>query len=52
LKIQVHQGSGEIIIKVISEKDGTVIREITSKRLLKLAANMEDFSGTLFNSNA
>lgn len=52
LKIQVHQETGEIIIKVISEKDGTVIREITSKRLLNLVDNMEDFSGSLFNSKA
>jgi len=52
LKIQIHQGTGDIVIKVISEKDGTVIREIPSEKVLDIAKNMEDFSGILFNKNA
>jgi uncharacterized FlaG/YvyC family protein len=52
LKIQVHQGTGDIVIKVISEKDGTVIREIPPEKLRDLVANMEEFSGALFNKKA
>jgi flagellar protein FlaG len=52
LKIQVHQGTGAIVIKVISEKDGSVIREIPPEKLLDLIQSMEDFSGALFNKNA
>jgi flagellar protein FlaG len=52
LKIQVHQGTGSIVVKVISEKDGSVVREIPPEKLRDLVQGMEDFSGTLFNKNA
>jgi flagellar protein FlaG len=52
LKFQVHQGTGDIVIKVISEKDGRVIREIPPEKLHDLIANLEDFSGALFNKKA
>jgi flagellar protein FlaG len=51
LKIQVYQGTGDIIIKVISEKDGSVIREIPPEKLRDLIET-KDFSGALFNKNA
>lgn len=49
LKIQVHGGTGTIMVKVISESDGKVIREIPPKELLDLAAKIEDMTGALFN---
>jgi len=52
LKIQVHQGTGDIVIKVISEKDGTVIKEIPVGKAIEIAENTADFSGILFNKNA
>jgi len=52
LKIQVHQGTGEIMVKVISEKDGKVIREMPPEKMLDLAAKMEALAGTLFNEKA
>ena len=52
LKISVHEGTGDIIVKVISAEDGRVIREIAPKELLDLAAKMEEMTGGLFNENA
>jgi flagellar protein FlaG len=52
LKIQVHKGTGDIMVKVLSKEDGRVIREIPSEELLNLAAKMEQMTGTLLNENA
>ncbi|MBN1850779.1 MAG: flagellar protein FlaG [Deltaproteobacteria bacterium] len=52
LKIQVHQNTGKLIVKVISENDGKVIREIPPEELLDLAAKVEEMMGVLFNENA
>ena len=49
LKIQVHEGTGNIMVRVISEDSGKVIREIPPKELLDLAARMEELAGTLFD---
>ncbi|MFH1489773.1 MAG: flagellar protein FlaG [Pseudomonadota bacterium] len=49
LKIQVHEGTGRIMVKVISKEDGRVIREVPSEKLLNLAAKMEALSGLLFD---
>ena len=40
------------MVKVISEEDGKVIREIPPKELLDLAAKMEEMTGALLNENA
>jgi flagellar protein FlaG len=52
LKISVQQATGHIIIKVISTKDGKVIREIPPEKMLDLVAKIEEFAGTLFNETA
>jgi flagellar protein FlaG len=49
LKIQVHEKTGEIIVKVTSKESGKVIREIPSKELLDLAAKIEEMTGILFD---
>lgn len=49
LKIQVHGPTGNIMVKVISEKDGRVIREIPPEEWLNLAAKMKDMAGVLLN---
>ncbi|MBW1766658.1 MAG: flagellar protein FlaG [Deltaproteobacteria bacterium] len=51
LKIQVHNGTGDIMVKVISKESGQVIREIPPEELLNLAAKMEAMTGALFNEN-
>jgi flagellar protein FlaG len=52
LNISVHEGTGDIMIKVISEKDGKVIREVPPEKFLDLAAKIEEFVGSLFNETA
>lgn len=52
LKIQVHKGTGQIMVKVISESDGKIIREIPPEDLLDLAAKVEEMMGVLFNQSA
>ena len=52
LQIQVHQGTGDIMVKVISKDDGKVVREIPPEELLDLAARMQDMVGLLFDGNA
>ena len=52
LQIQVHQRTGDIMVKVISKNDGKVVREIPSEELLNLAAKMQDMMGILFDGNA
>jgi len=52
LDISVYEKTGDIIIKVISEKDGKVIREMPPEKLLDLAARMQELAGSLFNEIA
>jgi flagellar protein FlaG len=52
LKIRVHEGTGNLIVKVISAKDGKVIRELPPEDLLDLAAKIEKMTGAIFNENA
>jgi flagellar protein FlaG len=49
LKIQVHPGTGDFMVKVISEEDGRTIREIPPEEVLNLAAKMEEMMGLIFN---
>ena len=49
ITIQVDNETGDIMVKVISEEDGKVIREIPSEELLALAARMEEISGVFFD---
>ena len=49
IKIQVNSETGDVIVKVISEEDGKVIREIPSEELLALAARMEEIAGVFFD---
>ena len=49
LKIQVHEKTGNIMVKVTSQETGKVIREIPPKELLDLAARIEEITGVLFD---
>ena len=51
LKIQVHEATGNIIVKVLSKESGKIIREIPPEKMLNLAAKMEEMTGILFNEN-
>jgi flagellar protein FlaG len=52
LNIEVHRGTGRIMVQVISKADGKVIREIPSEELLDLAAKMDEVVGVIFDKNA
>jgi flagellar protein FlaG len=52
LSIEVHRGTGKIMVQVISKTDGKVIREIPPEELLDLAAKMEEVVGVIFSKNA
>lgn len=49
LRIQVHPGTGDFMVKVISEEDGRTIREIPPEEILNLAARMEEMMGLLYD---
>lgn len=49
LKIQVHEGTGKIMVRVTSQDGSKVIREIPPEELLDLAARIEELAGTLFD---
>ena len=51
LRIQVHKATGVIMVKVISQDDGKVIREIPPEEVLNLAAKMEKMMGVLYDGN-
>jgi len=47
LKIRLDSETHKIMIKVIREADGKVIREIPPEELLKVSANIEQLAGLL-----
>ncbi len=49
LRFSVHKASGQIMVTVIDESTGKVIREIPSGEILELAAKMEEMVGMIFN---
>ena len=49
LRFSVHKASGQIMVTVIDETTGEVIREIPSSELLNLAAKLDEMVGILFD---
>lgn len=49
LNFSVHSASGKIMVTVVNEDTGKVIREIPSRELLDLAAKLEEFIGLIFD---
>ena len=49
LKFSVHKASGQMMVTVIDENTGKVIREIPSSEILELAAKMDEMVGILFD---
>lgn len=52
LSFSVHKASGKIIVTVINENTGEVIREIPSSELLDLAAKLEETIGLMLDKKA
>lgn len=49
LNFSVHAASGNIMVTVVNEDTGKVIREIPSRELLDLAAKLEEAIGLIFD---
>ncbi|MDQ1330090.1 MAG: flagellar protein FlaG [Thermodesulfobacteriota bacterium] len=49
LNFSVHEASGKIMVTVVNEDTGKVIREIPSAEMLNLAAKLEEAIGLLFD---
>jgi flagellar protein FlaG len=49
LHFSVHEASGEIMVTVIEESTGEVIREIPSSEILNLAAKLDEMVGLIFD---
>ncbi|TCT14045.1 flagellar protein FlaG [Natranaerovirga pectinivora] len=47
LEFSIHEGTKEIVVKVINTSDDTVIREIPSERILDMVAKMWEMAGLL-----
>jgi flagellar protein FlaG len=49
LQFVVHEDIGRVVVTVIDESTGQVIREIPPKEVLKLAANLDKTIGIIFD---
>jgi len=49
LNFSVHEASGKIMVTVVDEVTGKVIREIPSRELLDLATKLEEAIGLIFD---
>lgn len=49
LKFTIHKESGKVSVKVIDERDNSVIREIPTERALKFAAHVKKMLGIIFD---
>ena len=47
LKFELHEKSGEYMIKVLKESDGSVIREIPPKKVLDMVAYFKELLGII-----
>ncbi len=47
LRFEVHEKSGEIMVKVLNERDGTVIREIPPEKILDMVAYFKKVLGII-----
>ncbi len=52
LNFSVHEASGEVIVTVVDEDVGEVIREIPPAEVLDLAAKLEGICGLIFDRTA
>jgi len=49
LQFSVHEGSGQILVKVMDAGTGDLIREIPPSEMLDLAARIDEMIGLIFN---
>jgi flagellar protein FlaG len=49
LKFHVHEGTGNMMVRVVNEETGELVREIPPEEILNLAAKIDEMIGTLFD---
>jgi len=49
LQFSVHKASGRMMVTVVDESSGKVVREIPSREILELAARMDEMVGMIFD---
>jgi len=49
LKFFIHKATGQVVVEVIAEEDGRVVREIPSEAFLDLEARIDEMTGVLFS---
>lgn len=49
LNFSVHAASGRVMVTVVDEDNGKVVREIPSSEVLNLAAKMDEMIGLIFD---
>jgi flagellar protein FlaG len=52
LSFEVHEKTGELVMKVVDQNTGEVIRQIPAEDLLQLHEKLEELRGILFSSKA
>ena len=52
LDFSIDEGSGQTVVKVVASDTGEIIRQIPTEVALKLARNLKDADGLLFNDKA
>ena len=49
LQFSVHKASGKMMVTVVDESTGKVVREIPSQEILELAVKMDEMVGMIFD---
>ena len=52
MKFSVHEGTGQVIVRVVNTETGKVIREIPPQRILDMVAKMMEMVGVLLDERA
>ncbi|MOA12106.1 flagellar protein FlaG [compost metagenome] len=50
LEVSVHHGTNAVMIKVLNEQSGEIIREIPSEKILDVAARMMEIAGMIVDT--
>jgi len=47
LRFEIHEGSGEMMVKVVSSEDGSVVREIPPEKVLEMVGYFKKILGIM-----
>lgn len=52
LSFKIHKETGDVVVQVLNEKSGQVIRQLPPEDVLKLREKLEDLKGVLFDGKS